>query len=105
MNNEIIEAITLIAKDKKIDKDHLRDMLENIFAQMIIKKYGSDENFDIIGYPRLIRLNPNIPWKTRGNGAISLQVGKGKGSKKIIGVKGEKRFPAIIEIKLIILIF
>ena len=25
-------------------------------------------------YPRLIRLNPNIPWKTRGNGALSLIV-------------------------------
>lgn len=24
-------------------------------------------------YPRLIRLNPNIPWKTRGNGAVSLK--------------------------------
>jgi N utilization substance protein A len=48
MNNEIIEAITLIAKDKKIEKEHLRDMLENIFAQMIIKKYGSADNFDII---------------------------------------------------------
>jgi tRNA(Ile2)-agmatinylcytidine synthase len=52
---------------------------------MVIDKL-IDENIDIIGYPRLIRLNPNIPWKTRGNGAISLQVGKGKGSKKIIGV-------------------
>ena len=26
------------------------------------------------GYPRLIRLNPNIPFKTRGNGAIALDV-------------------------------
>jgi len=48
MNNEIIEAITQIAKEKKIEKDNLRDMLEYIFSQMIIKKYGTDENFDII---------------------------------------------------------
>jgi tRNA(Ile2)-agmatinylcytidine synthase len=33
----------------------------------------------------LVRLNPNIPWKTRGNGAISIQVGKGKGLKIKIG--------------------
>jgi tRNA(Ile2)-agmatinylcytidine synthase len=26
------------------------------------------------GYPRLVRLNPNIPWKTRGNGAIALRL-------------------------------
>jgi tRNA(Ile2)-agmatinylcytidine synthase len=25
-----------------------------------------------LDYPRLIRLNPNIPWKTRGNGAVAL---------------------------------
>ena len=46
MNNEIIEAISQIAREKKIDKDSLRDMLENIFTQMIIKKYG-EANVDI----------------------------------------------------------
>jgi len=48
MNSEIIEAITQIAREKKIDKDSLRDMLENIFTQMIIKKYGAADNFDVI---------------------------------------------------------
>jgi tRNA(Ile2)-agmatinylcytidine synthase len=24
----------------------------------------------VVGYPKLVRLNPNIPWKTRGNGAV-----------------------------------
>ncbi len=27
-----------------------------------------------VDYPLLIRLNPNIPWKTRGNGAICLRI-------------------------------
>jgi tRNA(Ile2)-agmatinylcytidine synthase len=27
-----------------------------------------------IDYPNLVRLNPNVPWKTRGNGAVSLRV-------------------------------
>jgi len=44
-----------------------------------------DEGYDIIGFPRLVRLNPNIPWKTRGNGAISIQVGVGCGKKIKIG--------------------
>jgi tRNA(Ile2)-agmatinylcytidine synthase len=44
-----------------------------------------DNDFDIIRYPRLVRLNPNIPWKTRGNGAISIQIGRGKGRKIKIG--------------------
>jgi tRNA(Ile2)-agmatinylcytidine synthase len=48
--------------------------------QKIIKKY------EIIGYPRLVRLNPNIPWKTRGNGALCLQVGKhGRNIRRKIG--------------------
>ncbi|MEM4139693.1 MAG: tRNA(Ile)(2)-agmatinylcytidine synthase [Nitrososphaeria archaeon] len=27
-----------------------------------------------VDYPHLVRLNPNIPWKTRGNGAVSIIV-------------------------------
>lgn len=48
MNTDIMEAITQIAKDKKIEKESLRDMLENIFTAMIQKKYGSADNFDVI---------------------------------------------------------
>ncbi len=48
MNADIMEAITQIAKDKKIEKENLRDMLENIFTSMIQKKYGSSDNFDVI---------------------------------------------------------
>ena len=48
MNNEIIEAITQIAREKKIDKEVLRDMLESIFTQMVVKKYGHADNFDVI---------------------------------------------------------
>lgn len=25
-------------------------------------------------YPRLVRLNPNVPWRTRGNGAVSISI-------------------------------
>lgn len=32
------------------------------------------EELNISEYPRLIRLNPNIPYKTRGNGAVSLKI-------------------------------
>ncbi len=30
-------------------------------------------NVEFIDYPGLIRLNPNVPWKTRGNGALTLR--------------------------------
>ena len=43
---------------------------------------------DIIGNPRLVRLNPAVPWKTRGNGALMMRVGEGTGEKKRIGVIG-----------------
>jgi tRNA(Ile2)-agmatinylcytidine synthase len=29
--------------------------------------------------PRLVRLNPNIPWKTRGNAAVALELGRARG--------------------------
>jgi tRNA(Ile2)-agmatinylcytidine synthase len=54
--------------------------MANILLQRLL-----DQNIDIIGYPRLVRLNPNIPWKTRGNGAISFQIGKGTGDTIKIG--------------------
>jgi len=49
--------------------------------------------YDLIGFPRLVRLNPNVPWKTRGNGAIALQVGRGGGKEIEIGeIDGRKIF-------------
>jgi len=29
---------------------------------------------ELVDYPLLVRLNPNIPWKTRGNGAVCLRI-------------------------------
>jgi len=34
--------------------------------------------FNFVDYPYLVRLNPNIPWKTRGNAAISLSLSVSK---------------------------
>lgn len=48
---------------------------------------------DVIGYPRLVRLNPNVPWKTRGNGAITIRLGKGLGKRFQIGeIQGKKYY-------------
>ncbi|MGI0155810.1 MAG: TiaS agmantine-binding domain-containing protein, partial [Thermoplasmata archaeon] len=41
---------------------------------------------DLIGEPRLVRLNPNIPWKTRGNAALAGRFGVGRGRRRRIGV-------------------
>lgn len=41
--------------------------------------------FDLIGLPRLVRLDPNVPWKTRGNGALAARFGHGAGRPAIVG--------------------
>ena len=66
------------------DTDSISGGCTTYLGCSIIKKL-IDENYNIIGYPRLVRLNPNIPWKTRGNGAVSMQVGIGTGKKTKIG--------------------
>jgi tRNA(Ile2)-agmatinylcytidine synthase len=43
-------------------------------------------DMDVIGNPRLVRLNPAVPWKTRGNGSLVLRIGKGVGGSKRIGM-------------------
>jgi tRNA(Ile2)-agmatinylcytidine synthase len=42
-------------------------------------------DLDLIGLPRLVRLNPAVPWKTRGNGAICIRVGRGIGQPRFFG--------------------
>ncbi len=65
------------------DTDSLRGMCTTFLATELVRELMADH--DIIGYPRLVRLNPSIPWKTRGNGAVCLRVGKGSGAPFPIG--------------------
>lgn len=37
------------------------------------------------GLPRLVRLNPNVPWKTRGNGAVCVPLARMEGASVRIG--------------------
>ncbi|HXW67686.1 MAG TPA: DUF1743 domain-containing protein [Thermoplasmata archaeon] len=43
------------------------------------------EGIDLLGEPRLVRLNPNIPWKTRGNAALAARFGHGTGPRRRLG--------------------
>jgi tRNA(Ile2)-agmatinylcytidine synthase len=47
-----------------------------------------DRGIDLIGLPRLVRLNPNVPWKTRGNAALSARFGHGRGPRRTVGDVG-----------------
>lgn len=49
-----------------------------------------EENTDLLaGYPRLVRLNPNVPFRTRGNGALSIKAGTGR-HKLTVGYVGDR---------------
>ena len=55
------------------DTDSARGMCTTYLAYSLARKLrGAGARF--ADYPRLVRLNPNVPWKTRGNGAVSMTV-------------------------------
>ena len=66
------------------DTDSMRGNCTTFLATEIIRELYTD--FDLIGNPRLVRLNPAVPWKTRGNGSLILKFGKGVGKKTRIGI-------------------
>lgn len=64
------------------DTDSLESMCTTFLATEMIKALRV---YDLIGLPRLVRLNPAVPWKTRGNGALCLRFGVGRGEADMIG--------------------
>ncbi len=55
------------------DTDSPRAGCTTYIAALIIRNMRK-LGIPFIDYPSLIRLNPNVPWKTRGNGAICLRI-------------------------------
>ncbi|MES2763960.1 MAG: transcription termination factor NusA [Bacteroidota bacterium] len=47
----LIESFSIFKDDKNIDRATLMSIIEDVFRAMLIKKYGSDKNFDIIVNP------------------------------------------------------
>ncbi len=64
------------------DTDSREGMCTTFLATELINEF---EEYELLDYPRLVRLNPNVPWKTRGNGAVVLTFGKGSNKKNLIG--------------------
>ncbi len=48
MKSQIVAAAAEIAREKRIDKEDLRDILEDIFTTLMKRKYGEEADFDII---------------------------------------------------------
>jgi len=63
------------------DTDSPKGMCTTFLAYKIVK-FLEKNKVQFIDYPSLIRFNPNIPWKTRGNGAVRLSI-KTNSPKKI----------------------
>jgi len=43
------------------------------FASLLLVKLLKEKRVRLIDYPNLVRLNPAVPWKTRGNGSVALR--------------------------------
>lgn len=55
------------------DTDSRKGMCTTFLAYKIVEHLRK-EKVKFLDYPHLIRFNPNIPWKTRGNGAVALKI-------------------------------
>jgi len=55
------------------DTDSTRKGCTTYVAALLVEKLQK-LSASFIDYPSLIRLNPNVPWKTRGNGALCLRI-------------------------------
>jgi len=55
------------------DTDSPQTGCTTYIAALLVEKFHR-LGVHFIDYPNLIRLNPNVPWKTRGNGALCLRI-------------------------------
>jgi tRNA(Ile2)-agmatinylcytidine synthase len=55
------------------DTDSPKGMCTTYLAYKLVASLRKD-GVKFLDYPRLVRFNPNIPWKTRGNGAVSFKI-------------------------------
>ncbi|MFP4196523.1 MAG: DUF1743 domain-containing protein, partial [Methanomassiliicoccales archaeon] len=69
------------------DTDSTSSMCTTFLATEVLR----ETDLDLIGLPRLVRLNPAVPWKTRGNGAVCMTLGRGGGTGRQVGIIGERR--------------
>ena len=65
------------------DTDSVESMCTTYLVTEVI---DAMRDHDMIGLPRLVRLNPAVPWKTRGNAALSMRFGRGRGPCQMVGM-------------------
>jgi tRNA(Ile2)-agmatinylcytidine synthase len=55
------------------DTDSTRRGCTTYVSALLVEKLQK-LNVVFMDYPKLVRLNPNVPWKTRGNGALCIKI-------------------------------
>ena len=48
MNSEIVESFSQMVREKRMDKDMLAGIIEDVFSMMVRKKYGQEARFDVV---------------------------------------------------------
>jgi tRNA(Ile2)-agmatinylcytidine synthase len=79
-SNQVMEKTTVLNVGFD-DTDSPKGMCTTFLAYKIVDLLQKQKT-EFLDFPRLIRFNPNIPWKTRGNGAVSIKI-KTKNPSKI----------------------
>jgi len=69
------------------DTDSLKMGCTTYIAALLIERLYKRSRF--IDYPNLIRLNPNVPWKSRGNAAICLRFESDCGAEELLELATE----------------
>lgn len=67
------------------DTDSLKGGCTTHVAVQLTLRLREELGLVLLGHPRLVRLNPSNPWKTRGNAALGLHLGLEEGEPKQVG--------------------
>ena len=71
------------------DTDSLEGGCTTRIATSLVRTLDS-KGAAFLDYPNLIRLNPNIPWKTRGNGAVCLRIESELDAEEVLELAAEE---------------
>jgi tRNA(Ile2)-agmatinylcytidine synthase len=61
-------------------------MCTTFLCYSLVKRLIHSKGTQLLDYPNLIRLNPNIPWKTRGNAALAIRLRTDLSEERLFGV-------------------
>jgi tRNA(Ile2)-agmatinylcytidine synthase len=71
------------------DTDSLAGGCTTRIAASLVRTLDS-KGAAFLDYPNLVRLNPNIPWKTRGNGAVCLRIESELDAEEVLELAAEE---------------